>query len=65
MIWFCFENVKWEVNESLMQDKILELLVCNCCSHDRIYRIVVVMKILFIGILVNIFLVIVVILEII
>ena len=21
MIWFCLENVKWEVNESLMQDK--------------------------------------------
>ena len=65
MIWFCFKNVKWEVNESLMQDKILELFVFNCCSRDMIYRIVMVMKILFIGILVNIFLLIVVMLEII
>ena len=56
MIWFYFENVKWEVNESLMQEKkILELLIFNCCSRDRIYQIVVIVKILFIGILVNIF----------
>ena len=38
------------------QIKILELLVFNCCSCNRIYWIVVVMKILFIGILLNIFL---------
>ena len=55
MIRFCLENVKWDVNESLMQDKILKLLVFNCCSRDRIYQIVVVVKIHFIGILVNIF----------
>ena len=36
--------------------KILKLLVFNCCSYDSICRIVVVMKILFIEILVNIFL---------
>ena len=26
MIWFCLENVKWEVNESLMQDKNIRIV---------------------------------------
>ena len=25
MIWFCFENVKWEMDESRMQDKNIRI----------------------------------------
>ena len=25
MIWFCFENVKWEIDESIMQDKNIRI----------------------------------------